>query len=225
MVRVGLRRALGSISPTTSPDSSRSEKGATSVAGAWLHAGPRHSFRTLRRAHRQSVNHSAGRRPAGRPHRHVRQLPGHRPLGRSTCLVVPAGRADPLRTVCRPVPRNHEPAYQMGQTWKEGAGRRLWSVWRAHGNDEATSGYDNADAHRCQRPISDVVKDSTITCPNCGATSREEMPQTSCLIVWDCPDCNAVARPVEGDCCVYCSYGDVPCPPLQMSGRGRPRAC
>jgi len=24
-----------------------------------------------------------------------------------------------------------------------------------------------------------------------------------------------VLRPLPGDCCVYCSFGDVPCPPIQ----------
>nr|WP_299019146.1 GDCCVxC domain-containing (seleno)protein [uncultured Tepidimonas sp.] len=27
------------------------------------------------------------------------------------------------------------------------------------------------------------------------------------------------ARPRPGDCCVYCSYGTSPCPPVQASGR------
>ncbi|HEX6268144.1 MAG TPA: GDCCVxC domain-containing (seleno)protein [Burkholderiales bacterium] len=25
--------------------------------------------------------------------------------------------------------------------------------------------------------------------------------------------------PRAGDCCVFCSYGDVPCPPIQERGR------
>nr|WP_279311244.1 GDCCVxC domain-containing (seleno)protein [Salinibacter ruber] len=29
------------------------------------------------------------------------------------------------------------------------------------------------------------------------------------------PACRTVLRPEEGDCCVFCSYGRVPCPPVQ----------
>ncbi len=29
------------------------------------------------------------------------------------------------------------------------------------------------------------------------------------------PSLRAVLRPLKGDCCVFCSYGDVPCPPIQ----------
>ncbi|WP_429615043.1 GDCCVxC domain-containing (seleno)protein [Sphingobium olei] len=31
----------------------------------------------------------------------------------------------------------------------------------------------------------------------------------------DCRHCAAVLRPLAGDCCVFCSFGDVPCPPIQ----------
>jgi hypothetical protein len=27
-------------------------------------------------------------------------------------------------------------------------------------------------------------------------------------------------KPEPGDCCVFCSYGSVPCPPIQASGKG-----
>ncbi|WP_327036906.1 GDCCVxC domain-containing (seleno)protein [Methylomarinum vadi] len=27
-------------------------------------------------------------------------------------------------------------------------------------------------------------------------------------------------KPKKGDCCVFCSYGTVPCPPIQESGDG-----
>ncbi|MDP3857701.1 MAG: GDCCVxC domain-containing (seleno)protein [Stagnimonas sp.] len=27
------------------------------------------------------------------------------------------------------------------------------------------------------------------------------------------------AAPKPGDCCVYCSFGSVPCPPVQSGGR------
>jgi hypothetical protein len=42
------------------------------------------------------------------------------------------------------------------------------------------------------------------------------MPTDACQIVFLCPACQAVLRPKPGDCCVFCSYGSVPCPPIQM---------
>ncbi|OFX02927.1 MAG: hypothetical protein A3E78_04330 [Alphaproteobacteria bacterium RIFCSPHIGHO2_12_FULL_63_12] len=53
---------------------------------------------------------------------------------------------------------------------------------------------------------------STIVCPYCGAATRETMPVDSCLYFYDCKSCNAVLKPRVGDCCVFCSYGDVRCP-------------
>ena len=34
-----------------------------------------------------------------------------------------------------------------------------------------------------------------------------------------CALCHTVLRPLQGDCCVYCSYGTNPCPPIQESGK------
>lgn len=56
---------------------------------------------------------------------------------------------------------------------------------------------------------------STLTCPKCGGTSTEAMPTDACQFFYDCQHCKAVLRPLKGDCCVFCSYGDVPCPPVQ----------
>lgn len=60
---------------------------------------------------------------------------------------------------------------------------------------------------------------SVITCPQCGFSRDETMPMDACLIDWECPKCQALIRPKPGDCCVYCSYGTVPCPPVQQAGR------
>lgn len=62
---------------------------------------------------------------------------------------------------------------------------------------------------------------STLTCPNCDTRAEAEMPTDTCQFFWECPACGAVVRPEPGDCCVFCSYGDVPCPPVQ---RSRPQA-
>jgi len=56
---------------------------------------------------------------------------------------------------------------------------------------------------------------STITCPECGHRRREIMPVDACQFFYDCKGCGAVLRPKPGDCCVFCSFGSVPCPPIQ----------
>lgn len=56
---------------------------------------------------------------------------------------------------------------------------------------------------------------STITCPNCGHKKKEIMPTDSCQIYYECEKCKIVLKPLKGDCCVYCSYATVKCPPIQ----------
>lgn len=61
------------------------------------------------------------------------------------------------------------------------------------------------------------VLESTLTCPQCGVRHREVMPTDACQWFYECPACHALLRPQPGDCCVFCSYGDVPCPPIQAA--------
>lgn len=58
---------------------------------------------------------------------------------------------------------------------------------------------------------------STLTCPACGQRTIETMPTDACLFFYTCPHCATRLRPKEGDCCVFCSYGDLPCPPIQAA--------
>jgi hypothetical protein len=63
---------------------------------------------------------------------------------------------------------------------------------------------------------------STLTCPSCGHRATEKMPTEACQFFYECKDCGALLKPRAGDCCVFCSYGSVPCPPIQAdkaSGR------
>ena len=62
-----------------------------------------------------------------------------------------------------------------------------------------------------------VVLESTLTCPECGTTQLLTMPEDYCLWFHDCPSCGDKLKPLPGDCCVFCSYGDVPCPPIQLN--------
>jgi len=60
---------------------------------------------------------------------------------------------------------------------------------------------------------------STITCPNCGFSKTETMPTDACQFFYECSNCKEILKPKTGDCCVYCSYGSVKCPPIQESGK------
>ena len=55
--------------------------------------------------------------------------------------------------------------------------------------------------------------ESTITCPNCGFQKTEEMPTDSCVFFYECTSCEQMLKPKSGDCCVFCSFGSVACPP------------
>ncbi|HEY4349139.1 MAG TPA: GDCCVxC domain-containing (seleno)protein [Gaiellaceae bacterium] len=60
-----------------------------------------------------------------------------------------------------------------------------------------------------------VVTEATLTCPKCGVSSVESMPTDACWFFYTCPSCDARLRPLESDCCVFCSYSDQVCPPKQ----------
>ncbi|MCX8004019.1 MAG: hypothetical protein N2688_03530 [Burkholderiaceae bacterium] len=64
-----------------------------------------------------------------------------------------------------------------------------------------------------------MQKRSVLTCPACAATTEQEMPTDACLFFFACPHCRTLVRPKPGDCCVFCSYGSVPCPPVQHARR------
>ena len=64
-----------------------------------------------------------------------------------------------------------------------------------------------------------VVTTSVIRCARCGYEREETMPTAYCQIVYECPQCRARLSPKAGDCCVFCSYGSVPCPSMQGGDR------
>lgn len=63
-----------------------------------------------------------------------------------------------------------------------------------------------------------VRLESTLTCPECGHSKAQTMPTDSCQWFYECEGCRTLLKPKAGDCCVYCSYGTVACPPIQASG-------
>ena len=64
-----------------------------------------------------------------------------------------------------------------------------------------------------------ILLESVITCPNCSHSKEETMPEDSCQFFYECENCHEVLKPKAGDCCVFCSYGAVPCPPIQKEGK------
>lgn len=66
--------------------------------------------------------------------------------------------------------------------------------------------------------MTNIELSSALTCPHCGHTKTETMPTDACQWFYDCENCKVVLKPKAGDCCVYCSYGNVPCPPMQEGG-------
>ncbi|RQY93820.1 hypothetical protein DF016_10790 [Burkholderia stagnalis] len=64
--------------------------------------------------------------------------------------------------------------------------------------------------------MNEVVFESVLTCPYCGFAQRETMPADACQFFYECHHCHARLRPRPGDCCVFCSFGSVRCPPQQQ---------
>lgn len=65
----------------------------------------------------------------------------------------------------------------------------------------------------------EVVLRSRLTCPECGHKKEETMPTDACQFFYECENCHNIIQPKKGDCCVYCSYGSVDCPPVQKENR------
>lgn len=60
-----------------------------------------------------------------------------------------------------------------------------------------------------------------LTCPVYQHAQTGQMPTDACQWFYKCMNCNChtVLKLLAGDCCVYCSYGSVPCPPIQEQGK------
>jgi hypothetical protein len=71
--------------------------------------------------------------------------------------------------------------------------------------------------------ISLMQMESTLTCPRCGHQSAEQMPTNACQFFYVCKGCGEKLKPLPGDCRVFCSYGTVPCPPVQTAAHSSAR--
>jgi len=71
-----------------------------------------------------------------------------------------------------------------------------------------------------------LILESTLTCPACGHRETQSMPTDACQYFYECASCHALHKPKPGDCCVFCSYGTVACPPKQLEkAGGKPECC
>ncbi|MDP3815109.1 GDCCVxC domain-containing (seleno)protein [Pseudomonas sp.] len=63
-----------------------------------------------------------------------------------------------------------------------------------------------------------IILRSMLTCPHCGFSKLETMPTDACQYFYECTHCKVLLRPSPGNCCVFCSFGSVKCPPVQKQG-------
>jgi len=45
------------------------------------------------------------------------------------------------------------------------------------------------------------------------------MPENACRYFYRCEGCGETLKPRDGDCCLFCSYGTVECPPKQAEAK------
>lgn len=65
-----------------------------------------------------------------------------------------------------------------------------------------------------------IKLNSIITCPLCNYKKEEEMPLNSCLYSYQCEHCETLLKPAKEGECIFCSYGNVDCPPVQENHLG-----
>ncbi len=68
--------------------------------------------------------------------------------------------------------------------------------------------------------MADLTFDSRITCPGCKAHDTVTMPVDECVTDWACPACGHGLSASGDDCCVFCAFGTVECPPQQIPKYG-----
>ena len=75
----------------------------------------------------------------------------------------------------------------------------------------------NRVARRCVRS---AMRDATGMHPDLSlvrSSVRRDDADRRLRFFYDCKGCAMRLKPLAGDCCVFCSYGSVPCPPVQSN--------
>lgn len=74
---------------------------------------------------------------------------------------------------------------------------------------------ENCKTDTCCESSTASSETSEITCPKCGHKAIENLPTEVCQIKYNCEKCDTLLMPLEGDCCVFCTYGTHKCPSMQ----------
>jgi hypothetical protein len=61
----------------------------------------------------------------------------------------------------------------------------------------------------------EVILKTIIKCPVCKFQKEEMMKIGTHVAFYTCQECEARIKPRQNECCVFCSYGTVPCPAAQ----------
>ena len=56
-----------------------------------------------------------------------------------------------------------------------------------------------------------IITRTNLKCPHCGFVEELDIPQNYWLVFHKCTSCSTQFRPLDGDCCVFCSFGDHHC--------------
>ncbi len=62
---------------------------------------------------------------------------------------------------------------------------------------------------------------SILTCNDCGHKEKFKMPLYAKRTFFQCSQCKAVLQTKKDECCIYCSYGNFPCPDAQAARKIR----
>jgi len=63
-----------------------------------------------------------------------------------------------------------------------------------------------------------MILDAVLTCPECGYKLKETMIENTCQFSYRCPSCQKTIKTRDGECCIFCSYANYPCPQAQIIG-------
>ena len=88
-------------------------------------------------------------------------------------------------------------------------------LYKKYSKNQKPEGYYVGDPNGV--PLNWINHKSKLICPHCGHEKTITMPSTFCQYILECTNCKTVIKAKTGDCCVFCSYGDINCPPIQKN--------
>ncbi|MHA2620929.1 MAG: GDCCVxC domain-containing (seleno)protein [bacterium JZ-2024 1] len=69
----------------------------------------------------------------------------------------------------------------------------------------------------------EVKTTAVLTCPICRTAQKVKMPTNACQYSYSCVRCGALLKAKPGECCVFCSWADTPCPSRQVGNGNQSR--